>query len=73
MDKLGVRPERLQLEWCSAAEALKWQKIMVACEELRKAVTKDEIEETIRILEEEEEKKKKRKKAAASKTAKKKP
>jgi heterodisulfide reductase subunit A len=67
MDKLGIRPERLQLEWCSAAEALKWQKIMVACEELRKGVTQSEIKETIRILEEEEQRKQKRKLAAAAK------
>ncbi len=67
MDKLGIRPERLQLEWCSAAEASRWQKIMVACEKLRKGVTKNEISETIRILEEEEERKKKRQQAAAAK------
>ena len=61
MEKLGIRPERLQLEWCSAAEAAKWQKVMIAAEDLRKAVTPEEIEKTIQVLKEEEEKKKARK------------
>ncbi len=50
MERKGIRPERLQLEWCSAAEAVKWTKVMHAVEEIRKAVTKDEIEETKKIL-----------------------
>jgi heterodisulfide reductase subunit A len=62
MDKLGIRPERLQMEWCSAAEAVKWQKIMHAMEDLRQGVTKQEIQETIKILTEEAEKKKAKKK-----------
>ena len=61
MEKKGIRAERLQLEWCSAAEALKWRKVMLACEELRKTVTKEEIEKTKEVLLEELEKKKKRK------------
>ena len=50
LEQKGIRPERLQLEWCSAAEAKRWQTIMQAAENLRKTVTKEEIEETIRIL-----------------------
>ncbi|MFC2174092.1 hydrogenase iron-sulfur subunit [Acidobacteriota bacterium] len=61
MDKLGIRPERLQLEWCSAA-ALKWRKVMIAAEELRKSVTKEEIKDTTRILIEEHKKELERKK-----------
>ena len=28
LEKAGLRPERLQLEWCSAAEGARWQTIM---------------------------------------------
>jgi coenzyme F420-reducing hydrogenase delta subunit len=44
LEKYGVRPERLQLEWCSAAEGQRWAKIMKEVEELRAAVTLEEIE-----------------------------
>lgn len=50
MDKLGIRPERLQLEWISAAEGVRFAKIMKHMEDLRKEVTQDEITETITIL-----------------------
>jgi len=40
----------LQLEWISAAEAVKWTKTMFAVEELRKTVTKEEVERTKEIL-----------------------
>jgi len=56
LEKLGIRPERLQLEWISAAEAQKWAKTMRDMEELRKTVTKKEIEHTVKVLNEEEEK-----------------
>jgi heterodisulfide reductase subunit A len=46
MDKAGVRPERLQLEWCSAAEGQRWAQIMHGLEELRAAVTAKEVEHT---------------------------
>jgi len=58
MERKGIRPERLQLEWVSAAEAVKWTKVMHAVEELRKTVTKEEIEETKGILSAEKGKKK---------------
>jgi len=44
LEKAGVRPERLQLEWISAAEGQKFAKVMRQMEELRKTVTMDEIE-----------------------------
>jgi len=50
LERKGIRPERLQLEWVSAAEAVKWTKVMHAVEDLRKTVTKEEIEETKKIL-----------------------
>jgi heterodisulfide reductase subunit A len=44
LEKAGVRPERLQLEWISAAEGQKFAKVMQQMEELRQTVTEDEIE-----------------------------
>ena len=43
LEKAGVRPERLQLEWISAAEGQKFAKVMGQMEELRQTVTADEI------------------------------
>jgi len=57
LEKMGVRPERLQLEWVSAAEGQKWSKVMKACEELRQQVTEEEVQQTIKTLKQEEEKK----------------
>ena len=70
MERLGIRPDRLQLEWISAAEGQKFAKVMRELDEMLKNVTKEEVQETIKILEEEEKKKlereaKKAKKAAA--------
>jgi hypothetical protein len=50
LEKQGVRPERLQLDWCSAAEGQKWAKIMRELEDLRAAVTAEEAEQTRRDL-----------------------
>ncbi len=44
--KAGLRPERLLLEWCSAAEGGRWQTIMVEAEKKRQSVTLEELEET---------------------------
>lgn len=54
LEKLGIRPERLQLEWISAAEGPRFAQIMRDLEEMRKQVTSEEIESTRRILAEEE-------------------
>ncbi|MGD8986222.1 MAG: hydrogenase iron-sulfur subunit, partial [Desulfobacteraceae bacterium] len=62
MEKWGLRKERLQLEWVSAAEGIRFSQVMEKMEELRKGVTKQEIAETKRILKQEF--KKKGKKAA---------
>lgn len=67
LEKLGIRPERLQLEWVSAAEGQKWAKVMKAVEDMRQKVTKEEVEETMRILTEQD--KPKREKAAVEKAA----
>ncbi len=44
LERKGVRPERLQLEWISAAEGQKFAKVMKQMEELRQTVTDEEIE-----------------------------
>ena len=56
LERLGIRPERLQLEWISAAEGQKFAKVMRELEEMRKQVTEKEVQETMKILEKEEEK-----------------
>jgi heterodisulfide reductase subunit A len=50
MERWGLRKERLQLEWISAAEGLRFAKIMTRMEELQKTVTKKEIADTKNIL-----------------------
>jgi heterodisulfide reductase subunit A len=50
MEALGIRPERLQLEYISAAEGQKWARVMREVETLRQAVTKKEIEQTRRAI-----------------------
>jgi heterodisulfide reductase subunit A len=64
MEKLGIRPQRLQLEWISAAEGQKFARVMRELDDLVKKVTPEEIEETRRILDREAE-------AAAAKAARK--
>jgi coenzyme F420-reducing hydrogenase delta subunit/DNA-directed RNA polymerase subunit RPC12/RpoP len=52
-DKLeawGIRPERLQLEWISAAQGQRFVYTMQELEKLRQTVTPEEIEVTKRIL-----------------------
>jgi heterodisulfide reductase subunit A len=43
LEKAEVRPERLQLEWISAAEGQKFAKVMGQMEDLRALVTPEEI------------------------------
>jgi heterodisulfide reductase subunit A len=56
LERLGIRPERLQLEWISAAEGQRFGRVMRAIEEMRQKVTEEEVKETIEILKKEEEK-----------------
>jgi heterodisulfide reductase subunit A len=67
LEKLGIRPERLQLEWIAASEAAKFAKTMKELEEMRKNVTKEEITQTIEIFKREKEKERAKKKAKGSK------
>jgi heterodisulfide reductase subunit A len=50
MEKIGIRPERLQLEWISAAEGIRFADTMKLMEEIRKSVTAEEIAETQSVL-----------------------
>ncbi len=50
MEKLGLRTERLGLEWISAAEGLRFQQVMERMEQIRKSVTAEEIAGTVGIL-----------------------
>lgn len=52
LEKYGVRPERLQLDWVSAAEGQKWAKVMQELDELWAGVTAEEIEQTREALKE---------------------
>jgi heterodisulfide reductase subunit A len=63
LEKAGLRPERLQLEWISAAEGQKFAQVMQRLEELRKTVMIEEIERAAEAL------KRKPKKVARQKTA----
>jgi heterodisulfide reductase subunit A len=56
MEKLGIRPERLQLEWISAAEGQKFARVMKELDAMLRTVTPDEVRETQEILENEEKK-----------------
>ena len=50
MEKAEIRPDRLLLEWCSAAEGARWQTIMHETEKKRQSVTADELEFTRNAL-----------------------
>ena len=50
LEKAGLRPERLLLEWCSAAEGARWQTIMKEAEKKRQSVAAEEIEQTRSLL-----------------------
>lgn len=46
LEKAGLQPGRLLLEWCSAAEGARWQSIMQAAERVRGQVAPEELERT---------------------------
>jgi len=50
LEKLGIRPERLQLEWISSAEGTRFSQVMRGLEEMRRKVTPDEIRHTRKVL-----------------------
>ena len=50
LEKSDVSADRLLLEWCSAAEGVRWQTIMQAVEKKREMVTLEELELTREAL-----------------------
>ncbi|OGN93353.1 MAG: methyl-viologen-reducing hydrogenase subunit delta [Chloroflexi bacterium RBG_13_50_10] len=52
LEKLGIRPERLQLEWISAAEGPRFAQIMRQLEEMRQKVTPEEIAHARKVISE---------------------
>ncbi len=50
MEKLGLRPERLQLEWISAAEGAKFARVMREVDAMLREVTEDEVRQTMEML-----------------------
>jgi heterodisulfide reductase subunit A len=50
LERIGIRPERLQLEWMSAAEGQRFSQVMAEIEVMRTMVSHQEIEETKKIL-----------------------
>jgi len=46
LEEAGLRPDRLLLEWCSAAEGGRWQTIMLEAEKKRQTVTAEEVDKT---------------------------
>jgi heterodisulfide reductase subunit A len=58
MERAGVRPERLQLEWISAAEGRKFADVMHRMEEKRRTVAPEEIEHAKQALKPKPKKKK---------------
>lgn len=52
MEKIGIRTERLGLEWISAAEGIRFQQVMANMERIRRTVTGEEIARTKELLKE---------------------
>ena len=50
MEKVGINPNRLQLEWISAAEGIRFAQVMSRMEKLRQNVSEEEIKVTVKIL-----------------------
>jgi heterodisulfide reductase subunit A len=67
LERWNIRPERLQLEWISAAEGSKFQKTMDEMETLRRTVSTEEVNHTIEVLTGQEEKQRKKRRTRAAK------
>ncbi len=65
LDNADIRPERLQLEWISAAEGAKFAQVMKRLEEMRKTVTAEEIAHARDALKPKPKKTKKKEEVAA--------
>jgi heterodisulfide reductase subunit A len=67
LDKLGIRADRLRLEWISAAEGQKFAKVMREMDDIVAAVTQEEIDYTMKVIAEEDAKAEAKKKAKEEK------
>jgi heterodisulfide reductase subunit A len=54
MDQLGIRPQRLQLEYISAAEGQKFVRVMTELDGVLHKVSRQEVDQTMRLLEAQE-------------------
>ena len=50
LERKGIRPERLQLEWISAAEGAKFATVTKEVERIQQVVTEEEIEQMRNVL-----------------------
>lgn len=50
LEKHGIRPERLRLEWISSAQGARFAETMQELDEFRKTVTAEEIAHTVKVL-----------------------
>jgi heterodisulfide reductase subunit A len=69
IDRLGIRPERLRLEWISSAQGARFAETMQELDDFRKTVTKDEIDAGVKAILDEKEKARKKAEAKAAKAA----
>jgi heterodisulfide reductase subunit A len=67
VEKLGIRPERLRLEWISSAQGARFAETMRELDDFRKTVTKKEITAGVKAILAEKEKAAKKAKAKAAK------
>ena len=69
LDKLGIRPERLRLEWISSAQGARFAETMQELDDFKLTVTKDEIDVGVKAIRNEKEALRKKAEAKAAKAA----
>lgn len=69
LDKLGIRPERLRLEWISSAQGARFAETMQELDDFKLTVTKDEIDVGVKAILDEKEALRKKAEAKAAKAA----
>jgi heterodisulfide reductase subunit A len=70
LEKLGIRPERLRLEWISSAQGARFAETMRELDDFLKTVTKEEVDAGVKAILDEKEKARKRAEAKAKKAKK---
>jgi len=69
LEKLGIRPERLRLEWISSAQGARFAETMQELDDFLKTVTKEEIDSGIAAIQDAKEKARKKAEEKAAKAA----